>query len=76
MVLPQRERKISTGGWWRWTARRTDRQLTLAASRFAEFALACFQPSRYFRCEPVGTTAHPFLKKVTITLPSISWRLI
>ena len=33
-------------------------QLTLVASRFAEFALACLQLSRYFRCEPVGTKAH------------------
>src|SRR5712671_69551 len=40
---------------------RTDRQLTLVASRFAEFALACFHLSRYFRCEPVGRKAHPFL---------------
>jgi len=58
-------------------SRSTDRQLTLVASRFAEFALACFQLSRYFRCEPVRTKAHPFLsRKMAITLPSISWRLI
>jgi len=31
----------------------------------------------YFRYEPIGTKAHPFLsKKMTIALPPISWRLI
>ncbi len=42
-----------------------------------EFALACCWLSAYFRREPVGTKAHPFLsKKMTIALPPISWRLI
>jgi hypothetical protein len=34
-------------------SRSTDRQMTLVASRFAEFALACFQLSRYFRRGPL-----------------------
>jgi hypothetical protein len=44
--------------------------MTLVASRFAEFALARCYLSRYFQSEPVGTKAHPFLsKKMTITPP-------
>jgi len=35
-------------------SRSTDRQMTLVASRFAEFALACFQLSRYFRRGPLS----------------------
>src|SRR5258707_158875 len=45
--------------------------------RLAEFARARCLLSPCFRCEPVGTKAHPFSsKKMTITMPSISWRLI